>query len=94
MRKAQLKLNRMRKYQMLVNNKQENQEEGNTLRYKLEGKIALEHMKEIEAKLDEMRSNSRTKERKDGEVGLRIHGDTKRKIYTNGPEDRKEMDHS
>eukprot|EP00972_Heterocapsa_arctica_P067026 9891325-Heterocapsa_arctica.AAC.1 len=63
MRKAQLKLNRMRKYQMLVNEKQELQEEGQTLYYKLEGNIALEHLHEIVVKLDEMRTtlnNDRT----------------------------------
>eukprot|EP00972_Heterocapsa_arctica_P082331 12132734-Heterocapsa_arctica.AAC.1 len=63
MRKTQLKLNRMRKYKMLVNKKQEHQEEGQTLHYKLEGKIALEHLHEIETKLDEMRTklkNDRT----------------------------------
>eukprot|EP00972_Heterocapsa_arctica_P054208 7988319-Heterocapsa_arctica.AAC.1 len=41
---------------MLVNKKQEHQEEGQTLHYKLEGKIALEHLREIEIKLDEMRT--------------------------------------
>eukprot|EP00972_Heterocapsa_arctica_P002287 331250-Heterocapsa_arctica.AAC.1 len=63
MRKAQLKLNRMRKYQRLVNNKQEHQDEGQTLHYKLEGSIALEHLHDIEIKLDEMRTklnNDRT----------------------------------
>eukprot|EP00972_Heterocapsa_arctica_P025862 3806287-Heterocapsa_arctica.AAC.1 len=63
MRKAQMTLNRMRRYQMLVNKNQEQQEEGNILRGKLEGKIALEHLKEIEAKLDELRTklkNERT----------------------------------
>eukprot|EP00972_Heterocapsa_arctica_P053715 7912825-Heterocapsa_arctica.AAC.1 len=63
MRKAQLKLNRMRKYQMLVNKKQEQQEEGQTRFYKLEGNIALEHLHDIEIKLDEMRTklkNDRT----------------------------------
>eukprot|EP00972_Heterocapsa_arctica_P034124 5023308-Heterocapsa_arctica.AAC.1 len=46
----------MRKYQMLVNKKQEHQEEGQSLHYKLEGNIALEHLQEIEIKLDEMRT--------------------------------------
>eukprot|EP00972_Heterocapsa_arctica_P109994 16196695-Heterocapsa_arctica.AAC.1 len=46
----------MRKYQMLVNKKQEQLEEGQTLYYKLEGKVALECLKEIEAKLEEMRT--------------------------------------
>eukprot|EP00972_Heterocapsa_arctica_P094208 13893860-Heterocapsa_arctica.AAC.1 len=41
MRNTQLTMNRMRKYQMLVNRKQENQEEGQKLHYKLEGKLAL-----------------------------------------------------
>eukprot|EP00972_Heterocapsa_arctica_P057357 8464385-Heterocapsa_arctica.AAC.1 len=48
---------------MLVNKKQEQQEEGKTLHYKLEGKVAFEHLKEIEAKLEEMRTklkNDRT----------------------------------
>eukprot|EP00972_Heterocapsa_arctica_P052527 7727319-Heterocapsa_arctica.AAC.1 len=57
MRKTQFKLNSMRKYQMLVNKKQEHQQEGQTLHYKLEGTIALEHLHEIEIKLDEMRTN-------------------------------------
>eukprot|EP00972_Heterocapsa_arctica_P068297 10091809-Heterocapsa_arctica.AAC.1 len=56
MRKAQLKLNRMKKYQMLVNKKQEQQQQGKMLHNKLEGKIALEHLKEFEVKLDEMRT--------------------------------------
>eukprot|EP00972_Heterocapsa_arctica_P081486 12011766-Heterocapsa_arctica.AAC.1 len=56
MRKAQLTLNRMRKYQMLVNKKQETQEEGQSLHYKLEGKVALERLQDIEIKLDEMRA--------------------------------------
>eukprot|EP00972_Heterocapsa_arctica_P059130 8718139-Heterocapsa_arctica.AAC.1 len=58
MRKTQLKLNIMRKYQMLVNKKQEQQEEGKTLHYKLEGK-------EIEATLESMRTklkNDRTQQ--------------------------------
>eukprot|EP00972_Heterocapsa_arctica_P093404 13777241-Heterocapsa_arctica.AAC.1 len=53
----------MRKYKMLVNNKQEQQEEGNILHYKLEGNVALEHLREIEAKPAEMRTklnNDRT----------------------------------
>eukprot|EP00972_Heterocapsa_arctica_P051056 7505565-Heterocapsa_arctica.AAC.1 len=41
---------------MLVNKKQEQQEEGQTLHYKLEWKVALEHLQEIEIKLDEMRT--------------------------------------
>eukprot|EP00972_Heterocapsa_arctica_P088031 12981024-Heterocapsa_arctica.AAC.1 len=63
MRTTQLKLNRMRKYQMLVKEKQDNQEEGKTLHHKLEGHIALEHLHEIEATLEEMRTklkNDRT----------------------------------
>eukprot|EP00972_Heterocapsa_arctica_P096280 14205305-Heterocapsa_arctica.AAC.1 len=40
-RKTQLKLNRMRKYQMLVNKKQENQEEGKTLHYNNLKEISL-----------------------------------------------------
>eukprot|EP00972_Heterocapsa_arctica_P107001 15762719-Heterocapsa_arctica.AAC.1 len=63
MRKPPLKLNIMMKYQMLVNKKQDNQEEGNTLHYKLEGNIALEHLHEIEAKLEAMKTklkNDRT----------------------------------
>eukprot|EP00972_Heterocapsa_arctica_P029006 4268305-Heterocapsa_arctica.AAC.1 len=39
---------------MLVNKKQEQQEEGNTLHYKLEGTIALEHLHDIEAKHEYM----------------------------------------
>eukprot|EP00972_Heterocapsa_arctica_P082897 12215238-Heterocapsa_arctica.AAC.1 len=57
MRKTQLKLNRMRKYQMLVNKKQEQEEEGHILHYKLEGNTTLEHLHEIEAKFEEMRNN-------------------------------------
>eukprot|EP00972_Heterocapsa_arctica_P075674 11162355-Heterocapsa_arctica.AAC.1 len=41
---------------MLVNKKQYHFEEGKTLRYKLEGKVALKYLKEIEDKLDEMRT--------------------------------------
>eukprot|EP00972_Heterocapsa_arctica_P073126 10800755-Heterocapsa_arctica.AAC.1 len=46
----------MRKYQMLVNKKQEQQEEGHILHYQFEGKIASEHLQDIEIKLDEMRT--------------------------------------
>eukprot|EP00972_Heterocapsa_arctica_P006449 945086-Heterocapsa_arctica.AAC.1 len=56
MRTTQLKVNRMRKYQMLVNKKQEHQEEGQSLRYKLEGKVALKYLQEIEIKLEEMKT--------------------------------------
>eukprot|EP00972_Heterocapsa_arctica_P109245 16085915-Heterocapsa_arctica.AAC.1 len=48
---------------MLVNKKHEHKEEGQTLHYTLEGKIALEHLHEIETKLEEMRAklnNDRT----------------------------------
>eukprot|EP00972_Heterocapsa_arctica_P112006 16429355-Heterocapsa_arctica.AAC.2 len=63
MKKTQLKLNRMRKYQTLVNKKREQKEEGQIFYYKLEGNIALEHLHNIEAKLEEMRTklkNDRT----------------------------------
>eukprot|EP00972_Heterocapsa_arctica_P037759 5558459-Heterocapsa_arctica.AAC.1 len=53
----------MRKYQMLVNNKQEHYEEGQNLHCKLEGKVALEYLKEIEEQIDDMRTklnNERT----------------------------------
>eukprot|EP00972_Heterocapsa_arctica_P085707 12629398-Heterocapsa_arctica.AAC.1 len=56
MRKTQLTLNRMSKYQMLVNKKQEKQEEGQTLHYKLEGKVDRKDLQETENKLDEMRA--------------------------------------
>eukprot|EP00972_Heterocapsa_arctica_P011785 1726072-Heterocapsa_arctica.AAC.1 len=46
----------MRKYRMLVNKNQEQQEEGQILHYKLEGNIALDNLQEIEIKLDEMRT--------------------------------------
>eukprot|EP00972_Heterocapsa_arctica_P010551 1549351-Heterocapsa_arctica.AAC.1 len=48
---------------MLVNKKQEHQEEGEILHYKLEGHIALEHLHEIEDKLEYMKTklkNDRT----------------------------------
>eukprot|EP00972_Heterocapsa_arctica_P005597 826379-Heterocapsa_arctica.AAC.1 len=54
MRETQLKLNIMRKYQMLVNKNQEHKEECQTLHYKLEGQIALEHLHEIETQLEDM----------------------------------------
>ncbi len=63
MRNTQLKLNRMRKYRMLANKKQETREEGQILRQKLKGKIALEQLQDIATKLDEMRNafnNERT----------------------------------
>eukprot|EP00972_Heterocapsa_arctica_P011824 1732863-Heterocapsa_arctica.AAC.1 len=41
---------------MLVNKKQEQQEEGQSLNYKLEGKVALKYLQEIEIKLDKMRT--------------------------------------
>eukprot|EP00972_Heterocapsa_arctica_P054325 8006747-Heterocapsa_arctica.AAC.1 len=56
MRKTQLTLNRMRKYQMLVNEKQYNIEEGQTLHYKLEGKVDRKDLQEIEDKLYDMRT--------------------------------------
>eukprot|EP00972_Heterocapsa_arctica_P005299 784773-Heterocapsa_arctica.AAC.1 len=46
----------MRKYQMLVNKKQEKQEEGHTLHYKLEGKIDRKDLEEMEIKLDGMKA--------------------------------------
>eukprot|EP00972_Heterocapsa_arctica_P095038 14017652-Heterocapsa_arctica.AAC.1 len=48
---------------MLVNKKQEHKEEGQTLHYKVEGNIALEHLHEIETNLEDMRAklnNDRT----------------------------------
>eukprot|EP00972_Heterocapsa_arctica_P106505 15687859-Heterocapsa_arctica.AAC.1 len=45
MRKTQLTMNRMRKYQMLSNKKQESHEEGKALHYKLQGKVALKYIK-------------------------------------------------
>eukprot|EP00972_Heterocapsa_arctica_P041903 6180495-Heterocapsa_arctica.AAC.1 len=62
-------MNSMRKYQMLVNNKQEYYEEGQTLHYKLEGTVALEHLKAIEARLDEMRTNLRIERPQRGKKG-------------------------
>eukprot|EP00972_Heterocapsa_arctica_P036745 5410097-Heterocapsa_arctica.AAC.1 len=46
----------MRKYQMLVNKKQDQQEEGQTLHYKLEGKVYRKDLQETEVKLDEMKT--------------------------------------
>eukprot|EP00972_Heterocapsa_arctica_P050442 7415987-Heterocapsa_arctica.AAC.1 len=48
---------------MLVNEKQEHYEEGKTLLYTLEGKVALKHLKDIEDNIDDMRTklnNQRT----------------------------------
>eukprot|EP00972_Heterocapsa_arctica_P061701 9098806-Heterocapsa_arctica.AAC.1 len=56
MRKTQLTLNRMRKYQLLVNNKQYQQEEGQTLHYELEGKVDRKDLQDTEVKLDELRT--------------------------------------
>eukprot|EP00972_Heterocapsa_arctica_P055500 8188639-Heterocapsa_arctica.AAC.1 len=53
----------MKKYQMLVNKNQEHKEECQTLHHQLEGNIALEHLHEIETKLEDMRAklnNDRT----------------------------------
>ena len=47
----------MRKYQTLANKTQEKLEEGRNLYCKLEGNTALEHLHEIETKLEEMRNN-------------------------------------
>eukprot|EP00972_Heterocapsa_arctica_P037032 5451201-Heterocapsa_arctica.AAC.1 len=47
----------MRKYQMLVNKKQEHYEEGKTLHYTFEGKVALKYLNEIEDNIDDMRTN-------------------------------------
>eukprot|EP00972_Heterocapsa_arctica_P075030 11073083-Heterocapsa_arctica.AAC.1 len=55
MRKAQHKLNRMRKYQMLVNRNQDKGEKGIHF-YKLEGSIGHQAIAEQEEKLDIMRS--------------------------------------
>eukprot|EP00972_Heterocapsa_arctica_P044524 6572078-Heterocapsa_arctica.AAC.1 len=51
----QLKLNRMRQYQMLVNRNQDKGEEGVQLFYTLEGSIAYQAIAEHEDKLDIMR---------------------------------------
>eukprot|EP00972_Heterocapsa_arctica_P018638 2754854-Heterocapsa_arctica.AAC.1 len=53
----------MRKYQMLVNKTQEHYEEGQHLHYKLDGKVAMKYLKEIEEQIDDMRTklnNERT----------------------------------
>eukprot|EP00972_Heterocapsa_arctica_P100831 14864330-Heterocapsa_arctica.AAC.1 len=46
----------MRKYQMLVNRKQDTGEEGVQLLYKLEGNVLLHNLEEMEEKLDTMRT--------------------------------------
>eukprot|EP00972_Heterocapsa_arctica_P008783 1288376-Heterocapsa_arctica.AAC.1 len=46
----------MRKYQMLVNRKQETGEEGVQLLYKLEGKLLLHNLEYMEEKLDNTRT--------------------------------------
>ena len=56
MRKTQLKMNRMRKYQMLINKNKQYDEEGQELHYKLEGKVALSYLKEIEEQMDSQRT--------------------------------------
>eukprot|EP00972_Heterocapsa_arctica_P016025 2361926-Heterocapsa_arctica.AAC.1 len=58
MRKTQLKLNIMRKYQMLVNKKQSTTTEGLILHYKLEGTSERNYLEETEINLDGMRENS------------------------------------
>eukprot|EP00972_Heterocapsa_arctica_P098428 14524594-Heterocapsa_arctica.AAC.1 len=55
MRKAQHKLNTMRKCQMLVNRNQDKDEEGVQLFYILEGSIGYQASAEQEEKLDIMR---------------------------------------
>ena len=63
MRKPQVTMNRMRKYQMLANKNLQNGEEGTNLHNKLEGKVALNYLKEIEIQMDAMRTklnNERT----------------------------------
>eukprot|EP00972_Heterocapsa_arctica_P092537 13647499-Heterocapsa_arctica.AAC.1 len=56
MRNTHLKLHGMRKYHMFVNQEQEHSEEGKILCYKLEGKVALNNLKEIEEHIDDMRT--------------------------------------
>eukprot|EP00972_Heterocapsa_arctica_P044951 6633713-Heterocapsa_arctica.AAC.1 len=56
MRKTQLNLNRMRKYQMLVNRKQEEGEEGVQLFYTQEGRIGCQDIADMEENLDSMRA--------------------------------------
>eukprot|EP00972_Heterocapsa_arctica_P031077 4573254-Heterocapsa_arctica.AAC.1 len=56
-------MNRLRKYQMLANKNKHHNEEGLTLHYKLEGKVALSYLKEIEEQMDSQRTtlkNERT----------------------------------
>eukprot|EP00972_Heterocapsa_arctica_P109894 16180634-Heterocapsa_arctica.AAC.1 len=55
MRRTQLKLNRMRKYQMLINRNQDKGEEGVQLFYNLEGSIGCQAIAGHEDKLDIMR---------------------------------------
>eukprot|EP00972_Heterocapsa_arctica_P079953 11782102-Heterocapsa_arctica.AAC.1 len=53
----------MRKYQMLMNKNQQYDKEGQELHYKLEGKVALSYLKEIEEQMDSQRTtlnNERT----------------------------------
>jgi hypothetical protein len=62
-RSTQLTMNRMRKYQMLCNKKQQYNDEGQVLSYKLEGKVALHYLKDIEGKMDQLKNklkNDRT----------------------------------
>eukprot|EP00972_Heterocapsa_arctica_P076570 11294737-Heterocapsa_arctica.AAC.1 len=93
MRKTQLTLNRMRKYQMLVNEEQEQQEEGQSLHHKLEGKVALAYLKEIDIELDEMRklNNDRSQRWRNW---VENSWGRKHKEFTNGSEERPEADHS
>eukprot|EP00972_Heterocapsa_arctica_P032571 4797914-Heterocapsa_arctica.AAC.1 len=84
MRKTQLTMNRMRKYQMLVNIRQQNSEEGTNLHNKLEGEVALNCLQEIEEHIYNMKTklkNERTQRWRnwvDNSWGHKKH------IFTNG----------
>eukprot|EP00972_Heterocapsa_arctica_P073701 10882184-Heterocapsa_arctica.AAC.1 len=84
----------MRKYQMLVNKKQEHNEEGQTLHYKLEGNIALEHLHEIETQLEDMITKLKNDRTQRWRSWIEHSWGQQRKPYTNGSEERPVMDHS
>eukprot|EP00972_Heterocapsa_arctica_P082313 12130100-Heterocapsa_arctica.AAC.1 len=93
MRNTQLTMNIMRTYQMLVNKKHEHYEEGQNLHYKLEGKVALKHLKQIEEQLGDMRTKLNTERTQRWRNWVdNSWGHTKIKTFTSGLGERKKTD--
>eukprot|EP00972_Heterocapsa_arctica_P041895 6178384-Heterocapsa_arctica.AAC.1 len=64
----------MRKYQMMVNRKQETGEAGLQLLYKIEGRIGRQDLEHMEEKLDTMRTTLNNESLRDEKLGRKLMG--------------------